>query len=374
MKRILVIANSIFPAGRANSVNVFRMVSAFAKAGLEVWLLARRSSLFLSHSLWRLTCLRYGDNVAVRGLFVWLPLARGAEVVLGLISFFLILFAKSDTLIYTRVRYAAFMATLLRHPTLFESHMPPQQNFEKRIELWMLRRGSTRMIVISQALRDIYEKRGFPIKKIHVLPDGGRALKNRAPDHGDFAGPVRNIGYIGSFYEGRGLDLIVELAGHLPEKNFHLVGKRCDLPASIHHLPENIVFYDEVTPHQAELMTRLFDLLLMPYQSAVRIPNGMDTSQWMSPLKLFEYMLSGRPVISSDHPVLREVLRDSENCLLAPPSDPGAWVKAVKELDDPETRYKLARQAFLDSWPQYTWEKRAQKALELIQADIDDGP
>ena len=55
-----------------------------------------------------------------------------------------------------------------------------------------------------------------------------------------------------------------------------------------------------------------------------------------SPLKLFDYMAAGVPIVASDLPALREVLRHEENALLARPGDPEAFALAVRRvLADP---------------------------------------
>ena len=69
----------------------------------------------------------------------------------------------------------------------------------------------------------------------------------------------------------------------------------------------------------------------MPYQRNVSIGiKGSNTADWMSPLKLFEYMSSGVPIISSDLPVLREILEDRRNALLVPPKNFDSWDEALK--------------------------------------------
>lgn len=81
-------------------------------------------------------------------------------------------------------------------------------------------------------------------------------------------------------------------------------------------------------------------------------------------MKMFEYMAAGKAIVSSDLPVLREVLTHERNALLVPPDDVDAWATAVKRLiDDPELRRRLGETARADLLAHYTWEARAKKVL-----------
>ena len=53
------------------------------------------------------------------------------------------------------------------------------------------------------------------------------------------------------------------------------------------------------------------DILLMPYEEAIAGSSGGDTARFASPMKAFEYMAAGRPILSSDLPVFREVLDEA---------------------------------------------------------------
>ena len=109
----------------------------------------------------------------------------------------------------------------------------------------------------------------------------------------------------------------------------------------------------------------LVDVLLMPYQQSVSIGvAGHDTARWMSPIKMFEYLGTGVPIISSDLPVLREVLRNGDNSLLAPPADVGAWTEALAKLDDdPVLAARIGATAHMEYQRQHTWTRRAEQIL-----------
>ena len=79
-------------------------------------------------------------------------------------------------------------------------------------------------------------------------------------------------------------------------------------------------------------------------------------------MKMFEYMACGRAILSSDLPVIGEVLNEA-NAVLCPPEDLESWSTALSELAaNPAKCAVLARQALLDV-QQFTWLMRAQRAL-----------
>ena len=70
------------------------------------------------------------------------------------------------------------------------------------------------------------------------------------------------------------------------------------------------------------------------------------------------------PIVSSDLPVLREVLKDQDNALLCDPDDIGAWVSAIERLRlDDQLRATLHGGPAKDFARFYTWEKRVQRSF-----------
>ena len=122
-----------------------------------------------------------------------------------------------------------------------------------------------------------------------------------------------------------------------------------------------------IDPKNARETMGIMDVLLMPYQKSVSIGiKGIDTSKWMSPMKMFEYLSVGVPIISSNLSVLKEVLVDYENCLLVEPDDIDAWSEALNRvISDAGLEEQLGLNAYMLYRHKYTWRRRAKAMLDL---------
>ncbi|MFF7249708.1 glycosyltransferase family 4 protein [Embleya sp. NPDC008237] len=182
---------------------------------------------------------------------------------------------------------------------------------------------------------------------------------------------VPRVGYVGHLYDGRGIDLILDLAERLPGLDFHLVGgtpedrDRWEQPCAL----ANVYFHGHRPPAELPGYFPQFDVVLAPYEEKVYLTGRLgETGRWTSPMKLFEYMSHGRAIVVSDLPVLHEVMTDRVNCLIRPPADPPAWADAVLELvGDDELRRSLGDEARRQVLDRYTWRRRA----DVVLAGLD---
>jgi glycosyltransferase involved in cell wall biosynthesis len=112
---------------------------------------------------------------------------------------------------------------------------------------------------------------------------------------------------------------------------------------------------------------------MMPYQKAIAVSSGGDTAAFASPLKAFEYLAAGRPILSSDLPVLREVLSDA-NAVLLDPQSVDVWEEALTSLAADEPRRARLGEAARREAARYTWLERTRRALEglapMAQKDL----
>lgn len=270
--------------------------------------------------------------------------------------------------------------TVARVPTILEFHS--MQFATSRIGRAafgrLVRSAHLRGVVtISEALGDdLAHATGLDRSRITILPEAARAraddeLEAPAPDW--LAATMRpgalQLGYTGSLYAGRGVDLMRELARRLPDVDMHVLGGPDEAAARLRNRPdrpENLHVHGLRPVADAERLQAAVDVLLAPYARSVATPGGVDTSRWMSPMKVFEYLAAGRPVVCSDLPVLREVLEDGVTALLVDAEDVSAWCDAVERLrDDAALRSRLGTQGRAVHRRRFTWTVRTDRLLSL---------
>ncbi|HYT74316.1 MAG TPA: glycosyltransferase [Vicinamibacterales bacterium] len=274
-------------------------------------------------------------------------------------------------------------------------------------------------VTITAGLKTELERRFGPRPRIAVVPDGARAADQTdisatdpagipATDHTDPAdipaaddtdhaeqGPTRDsrlpgrnaqaptgdssqsakstfaIGYAGHLYPWKGVDLIIEAVTALQDTCALIIGGHGQEPdlARVKALAveldcaARVSFTGLLPPPQVGARLREADVLVLPN------PASAISSAFTSPLKLFEYMAAGKPIVASDLPAIREVLAHERNALLFEPGNPQALTAAIRRIkDDPVLAARLARQAAEDA-RLYTWARRAE-SLETLFREV----
>ena len=372
MARILYVSSSILPSTTANSVHVMKMAQALAQSGCSTELIGKMGC----GGYTREQLCEYYDVKPVFEITRLRQFGVLRYVVFVPQLFFNILKRRKRVdLVYTRNPYAALFAKILNLPFVYESHAVPHFKFLLWLENGLLASSALKkFIVISNALKKDYRMlRNFSEERFLVASDGADppALHGAQPLQINDRRNNLKVGYTGHLYKGRGIEILLECAKRLENIEFHIVGgnkTEVDYWRKKAAETRNVRFYGHVKYAEAIRLRNQCDILLMPYQTELHIAGAArNTARWMSPMKLFEYMASGKPIISSDIPVLREVLNE-RNAILVKCDDVDAWVNAIEKLKDGSLRKELAANAYREFIENYTWTSRVKRILDSLAA------
>ncbi|MEM6395426.1 MAG: glycosyltransferase [Bacteroidota bacterium] len=271
--------------------------------------------------------------------------------------------------VYGRDSLVFAVCTWMGQEVFLDAHGPPRQKsglyglISHRLWSSDLLKGVT---IVTEALRQNYESVGVPSKHIHLVRNASAPIR-QVEAKLKFDRPV--IGYIGHLYPGRGIDIIFEAAKALPQYQFLIVGgNEKDIAYwKKQGLSNNIKMIGFVPAGEVATYMRSCNLLLAPYQLEVGVWGGKENSvRYMSPIKLFEYMSSGIPMVVSDLPAIREVLSDQE-ATFCPPDDAKAWEQAIAEhFDYPSAGHLKALRAKALYSKFYSWEKRVLSLFNIF--------
>jgi glycosyltransferase involved in cell wall biosynthesis len=223
--------------------------------------------------------------------------------------------------------------------------------------------GADGMIVLTERLADMLRSRFRTRERILVAPDGVD-LQGPVPVPPDAVrGPVT---YLGNFHHWKGVEVLIQAAAVDPALRVRLVGGEPEPRARLERLANDlgvrgrVEFVGPVPPPDRWRYLAEAAACVLP------LTRSAFGTSFTSPLKLFEYMAAARPIVASDLPAIREVLRDGQNALLVPPEDPPALAAALHRLQtDPGLVTRLAVQAASDVRA-YTWEARGKRIVEFL--------
>ena len=364
MKKIIYLSNSILPSQYANSIHVMKMCQAFKCSGYDVDLIFYSPSKIIDED-------HIFTNYGVKHKFVLSPFSFKSTKGKFFQNFFKILIHLNknprSNIVYGRDIYSVFLAALIGFPVYFESHGTPVNRAQFFLEKLLYRnKNFKKLVVISHKLKEIYMDKNFSLKKenIKVFHDGADLIHEDITHYN--LGRGFHVGYIGSlYYHGRGIDVILEIAKKNPEITFHIIGgKEKEIQFWKERSNSNIKFYGFIPNNLITKYLLGFDVTLMPYQKNLKL-DGMDynTVEWMSPMKMFEYMSAAKAIVTSDLPVIREVLND-KNSVLVESDNVAAWSKAVSNLHmNPDFLKSISQHAYEDFKSKYTWNQRAKSLI-----------
>ncbi|MFQ3567017.1 MAG: glycosyltransferase [Aggregatilineales bacterium] len=398
--KLIYIANIRLPTEKAHGLQIVQNCEAFAAAGAQVtlWVARRWNSAALRRisDLWS----HYGveRNFALRRLpcvdLIPLVPERTDRLAQAVFLFQLFTFTLSAAVRAVFVQADAFYSrdalVLLtlglfkpQRALAYEVHSLAPGRFGRWVQQRVIQRCA--VFATTRRLADALIGLGADPTRTWVVHDGIRA--GRFVDLPDRASARRALGwpedafiagYVGRLQTmamDKGVGALVEALAGCEGMAVALVGGPAEMAAGLRERwraqggqAEHFFDIGQVPPAQVPLYLAAFDVCAMP------LPWTEHFAFYASPIKLFEYMAAGRPIVATDLPSTAEVVADGETALLVPPDDPAALRAAVERLRaDPALGARLAAAARARVMAEYTWSARARRILAALGDDVFAG-
>ena len=270
----------------------------------------------------------------------------------GIISF---VFAISrDGTFYTRDFYLVPFLLFAGKKVYYEAHYFPTTKaaiFFHRLLIPKL----TGVIVLTKSFKTNYDNFGFKYRRLLVSPDATdpEFFKIKKIKH-----PKLIIGYIGRLSglgEDKGGNILINAFRSLKSKKCELlvVGEK-----EKDRVP-GVTFAGTLPYKKMPYYFNLIDIAVIPF------PDRPHFRYFMSPLKLFDYLACGKPIITSDLPSIREILTE-DNAVFFKPGDITSLAYAMEKLLlNKDIRLRMSKNN-IELGKKYIWDKRVGLIYDFI--------
>lgn len=281
---------------------------------------------------------------------------------------------EKDTVVYTRNLEIARIFGLKGCKVICELHSYIDNSFRN-----LILDKNIKYVVLNEQLKKILQSKGVNNDNISIEPSAVdleifdiNANKNEARKKLRLPTDKIILGYTGSFKTMNQEKGIMDCLKALQELNqkqnqyfFIAVGGHKNYINEYKKLIKNDIEKSALLLERVDLRTlalyqKTFDICLMPF------PDIDHYRLFMSPLKMFEYMVSKRPIVASDLPSIREVLNEN-NCYFVEPGNPDSFLEQIKNVsNDSFLAQKKANQAYMDVQG-FTWDKRVERIINFVK-------
>lgn len=376
MPRLIYIANARIPTEKAHGLQIMKMCEAFARQGARLKLVLPKRINSIKEdafdyykverlfSIVRVACIDLLFLVFFKSFSYWLE-----SISFNFFLWFYFLSRRSVDIIYTRDLLSLVFLSKRQSILIYEVHNLPQKI--GWFYLYLVKKVD-KLVVISHGLEEDFIKLGVEPQKILVAPDGVDIGQfNVADSQAECRKKLRlpldkKIAvYAGHLYPWKGVFTVLAAAKHLSAVLFVFVGGNkddlCSFQAKAAQAGlSNILIAGYKKNEEIPFYLKAADVLLLPNSANEKI-----SSRYTSPLKLFEYMASGVPMVASDLPSLREILNE-DNAILVKPDNAEDLAGGINQvLQNKEFVDKIAKKSQQDVL-EHSWRERAERIKNFI--------
>ncbi len=288
-------------------------------------------------------------------------------------------------------RYALFnyagiqLARELGVPHLLEVNAPLayEQERMRGLEMKELARemerhifsGSDQTLVVSQALQDYVLSCGVPAERVRIMPNAVDPQRFIAPTAGRSVRAQHQledkcvIGFVGSLKPWHGTDSLLEafreLQKHAPHAHLLIVGdgparEALEHYAAKYELAQFVTFTGNIPYEQVPEYVAAMDITVAPFKP--------HENFYYSPIKIFEYMVLGKPVVAGAIGQVQDLITEGETGLLYEPGNIVQLSAALATLaNDAQLTRAMGDKAKAWVCRERTWENNARQVVEIAQ-------
>jgi len=385
---LVVVANTRFPSHRAQALQVAETSAAFQRAGVATTLFVADRVAHVDLGAHADPFAWYGIREHARPKLVRVPCVDWIERVPRVLQYVParlqeLTFARNAARRILRESPSAIVISreleCARHlvrggstTTFLEIHRVPGGRTRRR---WLFDAANRvrGIIAISEGVRADLLDLGIAAGGIVVEHDG--FAPERFADRHSRADARRSLGlpveaplvvYTGGLLAWKGVDVLIEAARLVPSAYFVVAGGLDADVARIRALAgglQNVRIDGFQPPDKIPTYLEAGDVGVVPNRSQPAI-----SSKYTSPLKVFESMAAGLPLVASDVPSLASILRRDLDAVLVAPDDPAALARGIERvLGDAELRARMSASLRARAG-EHTWDARAERVLAWMRA------
>ncbi|MDD2807014.1 MAG: glycosyltransferase [Patescibacteria group bacterium] len=381
--KIVYIANIRIPTSKAHGLQVAKMSESFSANGAEVELVvpSRKNRELLGVNLFSYYGIK--KNFTFKKIWCLDPLfligfKNGIYIkiqsLLFSVSLFFYLAFKNKTssdVGYVRDEYLLPIVLRFFPNVVWEAHNLPnhRQYYVKYFK------RCQKIVTITSGLKQDLITLGVSADNIYVAPDGVdldqfavKEDKNYCRKQLNLVKDQKLIIYTGQLFEWKGVFTLADCGQYLTGATIIFVGGTATDQTILKKYIEgkkiiNTVLINQQPHDKIPYFLKAADVLVLPNSGKKEI-----SAKYTSPLKLFEYMTSGNPIVASDLPSIREVLDESNSILVKPDSALNLAAGIKKVLFDRVLADQISQRC-LEQVKMYSWDKRAASIIKELKSN-----
>ncbi|MDC1128835.1 glycosyltransferase [Candidatus Pelagibacter sp.] len=367
--KICYIANSALPSDNASSLQIINMCHSFELAGNKTILILPNTGF--SKSVKKFYNLKKNIKIIRCRNFKKFPIG----VNYYLYAFVAIIKSLNFKIDYymTRNYFCAFLLHLLGKKIIFELHhdlqlegkiirfLVSKLKFFKHSNFYLLV-AITKGVAKYYLNKDIINK-----KKLIILPSASELKIKYQPQK--FYKKKFCVGYFGNFYKSRGSEFILKLANKDTRNDYYIFSNFKKLDKNILFKKDNIFQMNFVDRSKISYYLKKMDILILPYQNKITVKGNVgDITKYTSPMKLFDYLASGKLILSSNLNVLKEIIEHNKNCIFIKNyKNEDSWIKKIEYYKRYfDKKNLISKQGYLLS-KKYTYASRVNRIIKELK-------